>query len=174
MSDPLLDKMQQLMAKYQTPPPFVTPAPTPAPEPPAADALPLLTDLVRLGDAATRPHAGAMRHDMDHTASPGMDGGMDGATMSDQPPEPQSPYPPPSLDTDALEQMAQHILRRIETRLHDEFQPLAHALVRQAVDDALSESLRLMQDQIATLVRASVRDTLHEHGISVHTDQQPV
>lgn len=151
MSEPLFDKMQQLMAKYQAPLPLVTPAP----HPPAANELPLLTDLVRLGDAAPQSHADAT-------------GGV--ATPS-QPPAAQ---PAQSVSAAALDQMAHHIMQCIETRLHDEFQPLAHALVRQAVDDALSESLHLMQEQIATLVRASVRDTLHQHGISIHTDQQPV
>ena len=153
MSEPLFDKMQQLMAKYQTPlPPVAPPPPSP---PTTADELPVLTDLVRLGDAAPQPHTDA----------------TDSVAATRQPPAAQ---PAQSVSAAALDQMAHHIMLCIETRLHDEFQPLAHALVRQAVDDALSESLHLMQEQIATLVRASVRDTLHEHGISVHTDQQPV
>ncbi|MDA8224763.1 MAG: hypothetical protein M0T86_02455 [Betaproteobacteria bacterium] len=153
MSEPLFDKMQQLMAKYQTPlPPVAPPPPSP---PTTADELPVLTDLVRLGDAAPQPHTDA----------------TDSVAATRQPTAAQ---PAQSVSAAALDQMAHHIMLCIETRLHDEFQPLAHALVRQAVDDALSESLHLMQEQIATLVRASVRDTLHEHGISVHTDQQPV
>ena len=155
MSEPLFDKMQQLMAKYQTPLPPVATPPSP---PTAADELPVLTDLVRLGDAAPQPHTDAT----DATDSVA-------ATR-----QPTAAQPAQSVSAAALDQMAHHIMLCIETRLHDEFQPLAHALVRQAVDDALSESLHLMQEQIATLVRASVRDTLHEHGISVHTDQQPV
>ena len=156
MSDPLLTRMQELMGKYQgrTMPPPALPEEqgSQAVSETVDDSLPLLTDLVELGDQAPM------------------------ASTADSPEtEPASPLPATgTLTTKQLEHFARQMVQAVETRLQDDFRLLAHALVRQAVDDALNESLLLMQEEVATLIRSSLREVLREHGIDLKADRQQV
>ncbi len=138
MSDPLLDKMDALLKKHQggvEPAQAVKAEPAPnAPPPLPEDAwLPVLTDVVAVGEPAP----------------PG---------LANKPAEAVPPVPPAtSVDPEAL---IEQIMGELEPRLSSLLRDRLVAEIRNSLDDNLSTLLAQMDVHIREIVREAIAEQL--------------
>lgn len=145
MSDPLLDKMDALLKKHQgaaeaPPPPAMAAPPAPAapsaPPPLPEDAwLPVLTDVVAVGEPSAAP-----------APSPA-------AEAAEQAPPP----PAATVDPDAL---IDQIMSELEPRLSALLIDRLAAEVRNSLDESMSALLAQMDVHIREIVREAVSEQL--------------
>lgn len=144
MSDPLLDKMDALLKKHQggveTPPPARVEAPPAAPPnappPLPEDAwLPVLTDVVAMGEPAPAPPSPA------------------DAAIEASPPPP----PAPAIDPEVL---VEQIMGELEPRLSSLLRDRLIVEIRNSMDDNLSTLLAQMDVHIREIVREAVAEQL--------------
>lgn len=143
MSDPLLDKMDALLKKHQggaeTPPPAKAEVPAAAspnaPPPLPEDAwLPVLTDVVAVGEPA-----------------PAVPAPADAAVEAALPP------PTPAVDPEAL---VEQIMGELEPRLSSLLRDRLIVEIRNSLDDNLSTLLAQMDVHIREIVREAVAEQL--------------
>lgn len=141
MSDPLLDKMDALLKKHQgsaeatapAKPAPVSPASAAAPPPLPEDAwLPVLTDVVAVGEPAVPAPAPAME------AAPAV-------------------AAPAALDPMAL---VEQVMEELEPRLTSLLRDRLATEVRNSLDDSLSTLLAQMDVHIREIVREAVAEQL--------------
>lgn len=151
MSDPLLDKMQNLMDKYQHSPLLSDPDDAEI-SGPAADGrksgIPVLTDIVKLGDAVF--------HDQS-VEIPAATAVMSAAERNA-----------------AASEISSQILTVVDAQLQNQID----ALITPRLQRALDETLAVLLPQVVANIETAIRETLVEecarHGISLKDDQESV
>lgn len=141
MSDPLLDKMDALLRKHQgnaeaTAPEKPAPTSSSAPPPLPEDAwLPVLTDVVAIGEPDTAPQQ-----------APAVE-------AVEAPPPP----PAPTVDPEVL---VEQIMGELEPRLNSLLRDRLIVEIRNNLDDNLSALLAQMDVHIREIVREAVAEQL--------------
>ena len=149
MDDPLLDKMQALMGKYHAP---VADAAAPHTEPlvipdhDTAPAFPILTDIVKLGDAVF--------HDPQTVAAPQTDAG--------------------TISADASNQIAQQILHAVDAQMQNQVTALIAPRLQQAMDEALAALLPQLTVNIEHIIHETLVKEFARRGIPLNKDDDSV
>lgn len=151
MDDPLLDKLQTLMGKYQQPV-IARTVPQPADLPVHADnkaGFPILTDIVQLGDAVFH------------------------GNLPDLPAPPDEP-PSTTLHSDSANQIAQQILNVIDAQLQNQVDRLVTPRLQQAMDEVLATLLPQLMINIESIVHETLVKEFAHHGIPLKRSKDSV
>ena len=141
MEDPLLDKMQALMGKYHAPTSPVSDAePLVMPDCDTAMTFPILTDIVKLGDAVF--------HD----------------------PQPETPpaQTVPAPASVSVEQIAQQVLSAVDMQLQTQVNQLIAPRLQQAMDETLALLLPQLTINIENIIHETLVKEFARHGIPLN------
>ena len=142
MDDPLIDKMQALMGKYQQPAVShgAAPAQNSAMLADSRSGFPVLTDIVQLGDAVFH------------------------STLAD-PPAPESEPSAITLHNDSANQIAQQVLDIIDAQLQQQVDMLVTPRLQRAMDEVLATLLPQLIINIESIVHETLIKEFSRHGI---------
>lgn len=144
MDDPLLDKMQALMGKYQTTAatadaPVTENGPLMMPDYDTTLIFPILTDIVKLGDAVF--------HD----------------------PQPHSitPEAATEISDDTANHIAQQVLQEVDAQFKAQIAALIAPRLQQAMDDTLAALLPQFTIHIEHIIHETLVKEFARHGITL-------
>lgn len=147
MDDPLLDKMQQLMGKYQ--PSSLASGETDIQGPYQPDdkqtVFPVLTDIVKLGDAVFQA---------------GTDAGSTGPTEN-----------PAAQPEDTANQIARQILAVIDAQLKNQIDTLITPRLQHAMDETLAVLLPQLVVNIEAVIHETIIQECSRRGITFRNDE---
>ena len=151
MDDPLIDKMQALMGKYQQPAVSHGGAQTQnsAILADSRSGFPVLTDIVQLGDAVFH------------------------SNLAD-PAAPASDPPAITLHNESANQIAQQILDVIDAQLHKQVDMLVTPRLQHAMDEVLATLLPQLIINIESIVHETLIKEFSRHGILLKNSKDSV
>lgn len=144
MDEPLLDKMQALIGKYHTANAAgstqqIETAPTMLSDHETTMTFPILTDIVKLGDAVF--------HDPQII------------------PDPFSPHDEIAADT--ADQIARRVLREVDTQLQSQVTALVAPRIQHALDETLAALLPQLTVNIQHIIHDTLVQEFANHGIAL-------
>ncbi|WP_124950688.1 hypothetical protein [Sulfuriferula thiophila] len=144
MEEPLLDKMQALMGKYHAPTNAVSDVtPLVIPDCDTAMTFPILTDIVKLGDAVF------------HDPQP-------------ETPPAQAVPAPASVSADTVEQIALQVLSAVDMQLQTQVNQLIAPRLQQAMDETLALLLPQLTINIENIIHEALVKEFAHHGIPLN------
>lgn len=149
MDEPLLDKMQALMGKYHTPAadtPAASTEPLVMPDYDTTLTFPILTDIVKLGDAVF--------HD----------------------PQPAAPLPASTsaISADTANQIAQQVLHEVDAQMQNQVTALIAPRLQQAMDETLAALLPQLTVNIEHIIHETLIKEFARHGIPLNKGDDSV
>ena len=139
MDEPLLDKMQALMGKYHNPAADTPAAPLVMPDYDTTLSFPILTDIVKLGDAVF--------HDPQSVIAPDINA--------------------PAISADTASQIAEHVLHEVDAQMQHQVTTLIAPRLQQAMDETLAVLLPQLTINIEHIIHETLVKEFARHGITL-------